>query len=255
VTYQKLTPKQKAEVVSTMLKLDYPSVSTPLHHKNAYELLVAVMLSAQTLDKYVNKVTPSLFKKYPTVQDLAEADSIDVEKFVKGVNYYRTKARHLVEMAKKIVNEYNGEIPGKMEELIKLPGVGRKTANVVINEWFVNPSPALPLSGEGERTPSSLRYTLSLKKGEMAKPEGIIPEGFVVDTHVKRVAKRLGLTKHDDPKKVEQDLMKLFPREEWPSTSLRMIFHGRYRCTAKNPKCKDDPVWRKVCSCVNESRD
>jgi endonuclease-3 len=233
VVYQKLTPKQKAEVVSTMLKLDYPNVATPLFHRNAYELLVAVMLSAQTLDKYVNKVTPSLFKKYPTVQDLARADSIDAEKFIKGVNYYRTKARHLVEMAEKIVNEYNGEIPGKMEELIKLPGVGRKTANVVINEWFVtSPQPSL-----------------------FMEREKILPEGFVVDTHVKRVAKRLGLTKHDDPKKIEQDLMKLFPREEWPSTSLRMIFHGRYRCTAKNPKCKDDPVWRKVCSCVKESRD
>lgn len=240
--YRDLSPKQKAGVISEILKLEYPEVSTPLHHSNAFELLVSVMLSAQTLDSYVNKVTPKLFEKYPNVDSLANANTSDIEKIIQGVNYYKTKAKHLVQMAQMLLEKFGGAVPSRMEELTTLPGVGRKTANVVINEWWVSSA------SFSEAPPSAPPPPSLLPKGEGR----ILPEGFVVDTHVKRVAKRLGLTSEEDPLKIEQDLMKIFPREEWPDMSLRLIFHGRYRCKAKNPKCKDDPVWSVICGCINK---
>lgn len=221
-----MTLKQRVAKIDELLKRDFPTVETPLDHTSAFTLLVAVALSAQTLDTTVNRVTPALWHKYPTMQDLANASVNDVEEIIRLVNFYRNKSRNIVALSQMLISNFNSAVPYKMEELITLPGIGRKTANVVINEWF----------GKGKQ--------LGVPKVE--------PVGFVVDTHVKRVANRLGLTKHSDPVDVEQDLMKLFPRNEWDDTSLRMIFHGRFMCTARNPKCINDTEWSKICGCVKE---
>ncbi len=212
-----MTLQQKADKVCELLKEEYPTVETPLHHKNAFELLVATVMSAQTLDSTVNKVTPALFAKYPTVYDLAKANPEDIIPMVRIVNYHKNKSANIIKLSQKLITDFGGEVPSTIEELITLPGVGRKTANVIIGEWF-------------------------------AVKEKKLPEGFVVDTHVMRVCRRLGLTKHDNPVKIEQDLMKLFPQNEWNDMSLRFIFHGRYRCKARQNLCKNDPVWRELCS-------
>ncbi|MEO6729123.1 MAG: endonuclease III [Candidatus Dojkabacteria bacterium] len=217
--------KQKLEKVKELLKRDYPTVETPLEHKDALQLLIAVALSAQTLDSTVNKKTPALFEKYKTAEDFAKAKIEDLEKFIGGINYYKTKSRNLVNLGKMIIEKFNGEVPGTMEELTELPGIGRKTANVIINEWF-------------------------------SKKNGTLPVGLVVDTHVLRVSKRLDLSDNgDNAVKVEQDLMKLFPQKEWEVWSLRIIFHGRFMCTARNPKCINDPEWSKICGCVDEMKE
>ncbi len=213
--YWKLSKKQKAEFVMIQLKKDYPIVETPLTHSNEFQLLVAVMLSAQTLDDTTNKVTPELFKNFPNVKSLANAKVEDVQKIIKRVNYYKTKSMNLIKMAQKLLQDFDGKVPSSLEQLTTLPGVGRKTANVVISEWFV-------------------------------KKQQNIPEGFVVDTHVLRVSKNLGLTLNSDPKKVEKDLMKLFPRSEWPDMSLRLIFHGRYLAKSRGAKWNEHKVWKKI---------
>ncbi|BCX13900.1 MAG: hypothetical protein KatS3mg085_432 [Candidatus Dojkabacteria bacterium] len=161
--------KQKAKKVNALLKKEYPIVKTPLHHKNAWELLIAVILSAQTLDETVNKVTPRLFKLYNSCYELAGANLAEVEEVIKGVNYYKTKAKNIIKTSQKLVENFDGKVPNKIEELTTLPGVGRKTANVIINEWFCR------------------------------HDQKVLPQGFVVDTHVARVSKRLGFTKHSDP--------------------------------------------------------
>lgn len=213
--------KTLAKKVRKKLEEEFPNPQTPLIHKNAFELLAATMLSAQTLDATVNKVTPELFAKYSTPKALSQADVADIDAMIGIVNYHRTKSHNLVKMAVKLLQDFNGQVPNTIEKLTTLPGVGRKTANVVISEWFA-------------------------KQGE------VLSEGFVVDTHVIRVSSRLGLTKNKDPKKIEQDLMKLFPRETWNDMSLRIIFHGRFMCKARNPECYKHEFWRDVCSCVNE---
>jgi endonuclease III len=221
-----MTLKEKVAKVDYLLKRDFPNVETPLVHKDAFTLLIAVALSAQTLDSTVNKVTPNLWTKYPTIKDLANADVKDVEPIIRLTNFYKNKSRNIIALAQTLISNYDSRVPNKMEDLILLPGIGRKTANVVINQWFAK--------GKEKGIPASL------------------PEGFVVDTHVKRVAKRLGLTKNIDPVKVEQDLMKLFPQAEWDDVGLRMIYHGRLMCTARNPKCILDSEWSKICGCVKE---
>ncbi|CAG1023152.1 Ultraviolet N-glycosylase/AP lyase [Patescibacteria group bacterium] len=219
-----MTLKDKAKLVYTLLKRDFPVVETPLHHKDAFTLLVAVVLSAQTTDNAVNKVTPLLWERYHTMEALSTASPEAVAEILRGINYKYTKAKNIIKLSQQIINEFNGQVPYLMSQLVSLPGVGRKTANVVINQWF-------------------------------AKKEKVtLPVGFVVDTHVKRVAFRLGLTKNTDPDKVEKDLMKLFPQEEWDDVGLRIIYHGRTMCTARNPKCYLDPEWSKICSCVKLAR-
>jgi endonuclease-3 len=205
------------------LKEEYPEVNTPLTHKNAFELLVATMMSAQTLDTTVNKVTPLLFSKYDSPEKFAEADPLEIEKIIRIVNYHKTKSRNIVKMSQKLLEEFNGKVPLTIEDLTTLPGVGRKTANVVISDWFV-------------------------------RKEGRETEGIVVDTHVIRTSNRLGFTKNKTAVKVEQDLMKLFPKEEWNDISLRLIFHGRFRCKARNPECYKDEFWSEVCGCVKEKK-
>lgn len=212
-----MTEKERLTKITELLKRDYPEVETPLLHNSAFQLLVATRLSAQTLDATVNKATPKLFSRFKSVEDFATTSWEEVDHFISFINYHTTKAKNVVAMAQEILKRYDGKIPSTIEELTTLPGIGRKTANVVISEWF-------------------------------AKHEGILPEGFVVDTHVIRVANRLGLTKHKDPVKIEQDMMKLFPQEEWNDMSLRMIFHGRYRCKARDNQCCLDVEWKELCN-------
>jgi endonuclease-3 len=177
----------------------WPDAVCELDHQNAYQLLVATILSAQSTDKMINTITPALFAKYPDARALAQATPGELEPMIYKSGFYRMKAKSLLGMARAVVERHGGEIPQTMEELCALPGVARKTANVVLGT-------------------------------AMGKNEGV-----VVDTHVARVAQRLGLTRETDPVKIEQDLMRLLPRNQWTIFAHRMIWHGRRVCTAKNP--------------------
>lgn len=192
---------QKLDALLKGLKQLYPEHIIPLHHKNAWELLCAVILSAQCTDARVNTITPYLFEKYPTPYALAAADIKEVEKIIHSAGFYHSKALSLIETSKRICEVYGGEVPQTMKDLLSLRGVARKTANVMLGDYF--------------------------KK----------PEGIVVDTHVKRLAFRLGLTRQTDPVKIEQDLMKQIPYEHWGWFSLALILHGRQVCNARKPEC------------------
>jgi endonuclease-3 len=194
----KATPAHAAKVAD-LLAQSWPDAVCELDHRNAYELLVATILSAQSTDRMINTVTPKLFAKYPNARALAKADQATLEEEIHSTGFFRMKAKSLLGMAKAVVENHGGEIPQTMEELVELPGVARKTANVVLGT-------------------------------AMGKNEGV-----VVDTHVARVSQRLGLTQATEPKDIEQDLMKLLPREQWTIFAHRMIWHGRRVCTAKNP--------------------
>ena len=189
-----------AEILTGLKKL-YPKVIIPLHHKNAWELLMAVILSAQCTDARVNLITPHLFKKYPTPKDLAQADIKEVEKIIHSAGFYHSKALSLIESSKRICEVYGGEVPQSMKELLTLRGVARKTANVILGDYFGT------------------------------------PEGIVVDTHVKRLAFRLGFTKQTDPVKIEQDLMKIISHDKWQWIGIALILHGRSVCPARKPDC------------------
>ncbi|MDQ3340738.1 MAG: endonuclease III [Myxococcota bacterium] len=186
--------------IATLLHETYPDAKVELDHRNAYELLVATILSAQSTDKLINTVTPALFEKFPNPTALAGADQPDLEVMVHKTGFFRMKAKHLLEMARACVERHGGEVPDTMEGLCALPGVARKTANVVLG-------------------------------CAMGKNVGVI-----VDTHVTRVSARLGLTEQTDPTKIEQDLMRLLPQESWCAIGTRLILHGRRVCTAKDPK-------------------
>jgi endonuclease-3 len=185
-----------------LLEKEYPEPKTALEFSNPLELLVATMLSAQCTDERVNKVTKELFKKYRSPEHYAEADLEELEQDIRSTGFYRNKARNLKNCCKMIVEKFDSEVPNKMEDLITLPGVARKTANIVL-----------------------------------ANAYGVI-EGIAVDTHVRRLAQRLGLTKNKDPGKIETDLMALAPKEEWSNLSHLLILHGRNVCQAKKPKCE-----------------
>jgi len=202
----KTARRQRANQVYDILREEYPDAHCALVHQNPYELTVATILSAQCTDERVNKVTPVLFEAYPTPEDLAGARQEDVEEIIHSTGFYRNKARNLIGMAEAVVDEHGGEIPRSMKALAALPGIGRKTANVVLGNAFG------------------------------------IDEGMVVDTHVKRISKRLGFTRHTDPKKVERDLMDLFARERWTMLAHLLIFHGRALCKARSPMCPECPV-------------
>ena len=190
-----------ASQVRARLKAEYPDARTELAWSNPLELLVATILSAQTTDVQVNRVTESLFAKYSKAEDYANAAPEVLEEDIRPTGFYRNKARSLQGMASALVNEHEGEVPRTMPELVALPGVGRKTANVVLGNAFGT------------------------------------NEGIVVDTHVRRVSNRLGLTEHQDPVKIEQDLMRLVPEEEWTIFSHLLILHGRRTCKARKPDC------------------
>lgn len=200
--YKPLAPERVAEVLKRLDQM-YPDVTCALTHKTAWELLVATILSAQSTDANVNRVTPVLFAKYPTVQDFAMLTPEQLQPDVRSTGFFRNKSKSVVGAAKKIVEEFGGEVPSDMEKLLTIPGVARKTANVVLGTWF--------------------------KKNI----------GVVVDTHVHRISRRLELTKQNDPPKIEQDLIKIIPQERWTLFSHQIIWHGRKLCIARRPKCVD----------------
>ncbi len=204
--------RRRAARIYKKLQTKYPDAHCALIHSNPFELLVATILSAQCTDVLVNKVTPGIFKKLPTPQMMAKADLATIESLVNRVNFWRNKAKSLKGMAQRLVEKHNGVVPQTMEELIELPGAARKTANVVLGNAFN------------------------------------INTGVVVDTHVGRIAKRFGFTKHDDPKKVERDLMALFPRKNWTQLSHLLIYHGRAVCKARHALCHEDDLCQTYCS-------
>lgn len=198
--------KKAAKKILSIFRKTYPNVTTALTHANAWQLLVATILSAQCTDARVNKVTPGLFRKYRNVNDLAEARQPELEMVIRPTGFYRNKAKNIIGAAKMVVDVFGGKVPSTMEALTRLPGVARKTSNIVLFHAF----------GKNE--------------------------GIAVDTHVKRVSLRLGLTKETDPVKIERDLMEIFDREKWGDLTNLMIAHGRGVCNARKPACPDCPL-------------
>jgi len=199
--------KRRTQAIVRILKDTYPDARCALDHENPYQLLVATILSAQCTDKRVNMVTPRVFERYPDARALADADTEALEGLIQTTGFFRNKAKSLLGMARAVVAEHRGEIPDRMDDLTELPGVGRKTANVVLGNAF-------------------------------GKDQGI-----VVDTHVARVSALLGLTDNTDAVKIEQDLMALIPRKEWTMFAHLLIHHGRNICIARRPKCEECPVY------------
>ena len=195
--------KARARKIIARLKNEYPDATCALHHTSALELVVATILTAQCTDARVNMVTPQLFAKYRTAADYAAADPRVLEKEIQSTGFFRNKTKSIIGMAQALVERHGGAVPQTMEELTALPGVGRKTANVILGTWF--------------------------KKNE----------GVVVDTHVHRLTRLLKLTRQDDPVKIEQDLMEIVPREDWTWFSHTLILHGREVCIARRPRCAD----------------
>lgn len=200
--YDPVAPERVADILRRLDQL-YPDVTCALSHKNPWELLVATILSAQSTDVRVNMVTPEVFKKYPTVEDVAKLEPQQLEPDIRSTGFFRNKSKSVVGAAKRIVSNYGGKVPENMDDLLTLPGVARKTANVVLGTWF-------------------------------GKAEGV-----VVDTHVHRISRRLELTRNNDPKKIEEDLMRVIPREKWILFAHQVIWHGRKLCFARSPKCVD----------------
>jgi len=192
----------RARKIIAQLEQAYPDVTCALHHKSALELLVATILSAQSTDARVNMVTPTLFAKYRSARDLASADPAVLEQEIHSTGFFRNKTKSIIGMAQALVERHGGEVPDTMDALVQLPGVGRKTANVVLGTWF----------GKNE--------------------------GVVVDTHVQRLSGLLGLTQEKDPVKIERDLMALVPRDQWTWFSHTLIQHGRRVCIARRPRCE-----------------
>src|SRR5579863_8532889 len=198
--------RKHARQVARALAAAYSDAVCALSHQDPFQLLAATILSAQCTDERVNLVTPELFRRYPTAEKLAQSSPADVERIIKSTGFFRAKAKSLRGMAARLVEEFDGQMPRTVEELTTLPGVGRKTANVVLGTSFG------------------------------------IATGVVVDTHVKRIAHLLGLTKHTNPEKIEQDLMALLPSREWVNFAHRLIHHGRRICIARRPKCTECPL-------------
>jgi endonuclease-3 len=198
---QRLAPETLAR-----LRQAHPDAHCELVHENPFQLIVATVLSAQTTDVAVNKITPGLFKRYPTAAALARAKQETVEKRLNRIGMFRQKSKNIIALAKKLTTDHNGEVPQSLDALTQLAGVGRKTANVVLGVAFGR------------------------------------PEGVVVDTHVSRISQRLGWTRKDKPEEIERDLMKLFPQSDWDMLSHTLIFHGRRVCTARGPACAACPV-------------
>ena len=191
----------RAKLTYERLKEAYPAV-TELAHKDPFQLLIATILSAQTTDRAVNLVTPELFRRYPTAEDLAAADPTVVEVLIKPTGFFRAKTRSIIAASRKLVELFDGTVPSNIDDLVKLPGIGRKTANVILGVGFDVP-------------------------------------GFAVDTHVKRLTNRLKLTSSKDPVKIERQICSIVPKEEWTGLSLRLILHGRRICIARRPRCEE----------------
>ncbi|MEZ4422779.1 MAG: endonuclease III [Gemmatimonadota bacterium] len=195
--------RERAATLYELLQAQYPDAHCALDHRNAYELAAATILSAQCTDERVNQVTPALFARYPAVDDLAAARPEELEEIIRSTGFFRNKAKNLIGMASAVVERHGGALPREMDALTTLPGIGRKTANVILGNAFG------------------------------------IDEGVVVDTHVGRLSGRLRLTRHTDPVKIERDLMDLFPRERWTMLAHLLIFHGRQVCVARTPRCRE----------------
>ena len=203
------TAAERTERIQAILKaLDrlYPAATCALQHTDAWQLLVATILSAQCTDKRVNEVTPALFRKYPTVLDFAAVSQEELAGDIRSTGFFNTKAKSIIGAARRILSEFGGRVPGTMEEMLTIPGAARKTANVVLGTAFG------------------------------------VPSGIVVDTHVQRIARRLDLTKERDPVKIEKDLMRLIPEDRWILVSHQMIHHGRRLCAARKPRCVECPL-------------
>jgi endonuclease III len=201
----KTAAERSARVTRILAILDkvYPGVTCALHHSNAWELLVATILSAQCTDKRVNMVTPGLFKKYPTIQDFAAAKPEELAQDIRSTGFFNNKSKSVIGAARKILTDFKGEIPRDIDQLLTVPGAARKTANVVLGTAFG------------------------------------IASGVVVDTHVQRISRRLDLTKETDPGKIEKDLVKIIPKQKWILFSHQIIHHGRALCIARNPRCAE----------------
>ncbi len=197
-----MTKKQKADKIIAALKEEYPEVKCALTYKKPHELLIATRLSAQCTDKRVNLVTPALFERFPEISDYANASSNEVEEFIRSCGLYKTKARDIINMCRMLHNDYNNTVPDTIEELTKLPGVGRKTANLICGDLYGKPA-------------------------------------YVCDTHVIRLSGRIGFTDKNDALSVEKQLMGLIPPEESLNFCHRLVWHGRLVCNARNPKCKE----------------
>ncbi len=205
--------KKEIEIIE-ILKTTYPDAKCSLNFKTPFQMMVAVVLSAQCTDARVNLVTPGIFAKYPNPIDFANMDITLLEKLIHSCGFYKNKAKNIKAAATKIVNEYNGVLPNTIDELLTLPGVGRKSANVIMLEAFND------------------------------------PQGIAIDTHAKRISNRLGLSKNSEPSKIEKDLINIYPKKYYYDINHLLMWHGRNLCTAKNPKCAECPVqkyceWRK----------
>lgn len=214
-TKRPLVPERVRAILDTLAKT-YPDVVCALLHRNAFELTIATILSAQTTDVGVNKATPELFRMFPTPKALAEAPTDEVERLIKTTGFFRTKAKNIQGAARVLVERFGGEVPRTIDEMIQLPGVARKTANVVLGSWYG------------------------------------IGSGIVVDTHVLRISKRLELTANDEPVKVEQDLSRIIPQERWIAFSHEVIHHGRQVCVARMPRCADCTLER-LCNSADKT--
>jgi endonuclease-3 len=203
------TKKQAIEIIETMKKM-YPDATCSLDFKTPFQMTIAVMLSAQCTDERVNKTTPYLFEKYGTPEKMAEADIKDLEEIIHPCGFYKNKAKNMKACSQMLVQEFNGIVPQNMEELQKLPGVGRKSANVIMLEAFHD------------------------------------PQGIAVDTHAKRISNKMGFSKQTEPEKIEQDLLKVFPKEYYYDVNHLFVWHGRNACDARKPNCVDCDV-RKYC--------
>ncbi len=204
------TKQSRAQKIFKLLKKDFPRPITALHHQNAFQLLIATILSAQTTDERVNQVTKTLFTRYKTPRAIAEANPSDLEQEIRSTGFYRMKTKSIMGCSNGLLERFGGEVPKSLEELISLPGVGRKTASVVLGQVYG------------------------------------IASGVVVDTHVHRLSQRLGFTEADTPEKIEQDLMALFPQTQWIDIGTLLILHGRKTCKARSPNCPECVV-RELC--------
>jgi endonuclease-3 len=213
--YDPVAPERVRDI-QKRLDATYPAVTCALTHRSAWELLVATILSAQCTDERVNKVTPVIFAKYPTVQHFAALKPEELEPDIRSTGFFRNKSKSVVGAARKLVSDFGGEVPAEMEKLLSLPGVARKTANVVLGTWFHK------------------------------------NQGVVVDTHVHRISRRLELTTNDDAVKIEQDLMRIIPRERWTDFSHQVIWHGRKLCAARLPRCADCPL-ENICHAADKT--
>jgi endonuclease-3 len=211
----KVVSSSEAQDMFGLLRQRHSDAHCELEHRSPFELIVATVLSAQSTDVMVNKITPELFRRWPGPAQLALADPSEVEQVLSKIGMFRQKTKNIVGLSKLLVERHDGQVPRTLDELVKLPGVGRKTANVVLGVAF----------------------------GQ--------PEGVVVDTHVQRISQRLGWTKHAEPPEIEQDLMKLFERDVWDPLSHTLIFHGRRICTARKPACASCPVQAQCPSAFN----